>query len=137
MAAWESRRGEDDPVTIDTSPAAEPDGHRGRCARSEALESGIPDAAIVLLEEGALLWHHEDKVDMDAVEGLRRIRGLHDLVDNVRVEVVQSERLATGWFQRIVLRGRARRHPKAPRVWEPDRAARGDGGPTWAARVEE
>jgi len=77
-------------------------------AINEALESGSPDEAIAMLAPGATLWHNDDKVDMDAAEGIERVRGLHELVDGVRVEVVQLEQLSTGWFQRIVLHGTVR-----------------------------
>jgi len=96
-------------VTIDRSAVAEPDAVPPAVrALNEALESGVPDPAIALLERGAVLWHNDDKVEMEAVAGIRRVKGLHELVDDVRVDVVQSEHLSTGWFQRFVLRGRVR-----------------------------
>ena len=77
-------------------------------AINEALESGSPDEAFTMLAPGAVLWHNDDKVDMDAAEGIARVKGLHELVDGVRVEVVQVEGLSSGWFQRIVLHGTVR-----------------------------
>lgn len=77
-------------------------------ALNEALESGSPDAATAFLAPGAVLWHNDDKVEMDAVEGIGRVTGLHALVDDVRVDVVQLEQVSTGWLQRIVLRGTVR-----------------------------
>jgi ketosteroid isomerase-like protein len=77
-------------------------------ALNAALESGAPDDAIEQLADGAVLWHNDDKVEMDAAEGIARVAGLHMLVDGVRVEVVQVVPLPNGWFQRIVLRGRVR-----------------------------
>jgi hypothetical protein len=45
---------------------------------------------------------------MDAREGIARVAGLHALVDDVRVDVMQAAPLPGGWFQRIVLRGTVR-----------------------------
>jgi ketosteroid isomerase-like protein len=45
---------------------------------------------------------------MDAAEGIARVAGLHELVDAVRVDVLQLEPVSTGWMQRIVLRGTVR-----------------------------
>jgi hypothetical protein len=96
-------------MAIDGAAMPEP-GEVPRAVRAlnEALESGVPEPAIEMLAQGALLWHNDDKVEMDAASGIRRVRGLHELVDDVRVDVLQSEPLSTGWFQRIVLRGRVR-----------------------------
>jgi ketosteroid isomerase-like protein len=96
-------------MTIDGSNMAE----RGKVpgavrALKEALGSGVPDAALAVLAPGALLWHNADKFEMDAAEGIRRVAGLHELVDDVHVDVIHSEAMSTGWFQRIVLRGRVR-----------------------------
>jgi hypothetical protein len=77
-------------------------------ALNGALESGSPTEAITMLAPGAVLWHNDDKLEMDAAEGIARVKGLHDLVDEVRVEVLQGEPLSGGWFQRILLRGTVR-----------------------------
>jgi ketosteroid isomerase-like protein len=77
-------------------------------ALNAALESGAPEGAIEQLADGAVLWHNDDKVEMDAAEGIARVAGLHELVDAVRVEIVQGLPLPNGWFQRIVLRGTVR-----------------------------
>lgn len=74
-------------------------------AINRALETGTPDDAVALLAPGAVLWHNDDKVEMDAAEGIARVAGLHDLVADVQVDVVQLEPVSCGWFQRIVLRG--------------------------------
>lgn len=77
-------------------------------ALNRALEAGVPDEVLSLLAPGALLWHNDDKVEMDAAEGIARVKGLHDLVENVRVDVLQLEPVSTGWFQRIVICGTVR-----------------------------
>ena len=77
-------------------------------ALNAALESGSPEVVIRFVAPRAVLWHNDDKVEMDAVEGVGRVAGLHGLVDGVRVDVVQLEPISTGWLQRIVLRGRVR-----------------------------
>jgi ketosteroid isomerase-like protein len=77
-------------------------------AINDALESGSLDGAVAMLAPGAVLWHNDDKVEMDAAEGIARVAGLHELVDDVQLEVVQLEPVSTGWFQRIVLRGKVR-----------------------------
>jgi ketosteroid isomerase-like protein len=74
-------------------------------ALNAALESGRSDDAATHLAPGAVLWHNDDKTEIDAAEGIARVAGLHALVDNVRVEIVDAAPLANGWFQRIVLRG--------------------------------
>jgi hypothetical protein len=77
-------------------------------ALNDALESGSAEVATPFLAVGAVLWHNDDKVEMDAAEGIGRIAGLHALVDDVCVDVVHGEPIATGWLQRIVLRGTVR-----------------------------
>ena len=77
-------------------------------AVNDALESGSPDEALAMLAPGAVLWHNDDKVEMDAAEGIARVKGLHDLLEDVKVEIVQLERFSAGWFQRIVLHGTVR-----------------------------
>jgi hypothetical protein len=77
-------------------------------ALNAALESGAPELAIASLARGAVLWHNDDKVEMDAAEGIERVAGLHALVDDVTIEVVQGAPLPDGWLQRIVLRGTVR-----------------------------
>jgi ketosteroid isomerase-like protein len=77
-------------------------------ALNDALRSASVDDVIDHLAPGAVTWHNDDKVEIDAVENLTRLPGLHQLVDGVDVEVVQVEPLESGWLQRFVLRGTVR-----------------------------
>ncbi len=66
------------------------------------------DELLAFLAPGAVTWHNDDKVEVDAVENMKRVPGLHQLVDDVDVDVLQRERLEHGWLQRFVLRGTVR-----------------------------
>ena len=77
-------------------------------ALNDALRSASVDDVIDHLAPGAVTWHNDDKVEIDAVENLKRLPGLHQLVDGVDVEVVRREPLESGWLQRFVLRGTVR-----------------------------
>ena len=77
-------------------------------ALNAALRSASVDDVIDHLAPGAVAWHNDDKIEIDAVENMKRLPGLHQLVDGVDVEVLQSEPLESGWLQRFVLRGTVR-----------------------------
>jgi uncharacterized protein len=66
------------------------------------------DELLAFFAPGAVVWHNDDKVEVDAVENMKRLPGLHQLVDGVDVDVLQRERLEHGWLQRFVLRGTVR-----------------------------
>ena len=65
------------------------------------------------LAPGAVVWHNDDKIEIDAVENMKRLPGLHQLVDGVDVDVLQCEPLESGWLQRFVLRGTVRSNGNA------------------------
>jgi hypothetical protein len=69
------------------------------------LETGSATDVIACLAPGALLWHNDDKHDVDAVAGVEAVVGLHALVDDVRVEVVERTALPGGFLQRYVIHG--------------------------------
>jgi hypothetical protein len=77
-------------------------------ALNAALRSASVDEVIGHLAPGAVAWHNDDKVEIDAVENMKRLPGLHQLVDGVDVDVLQLEPLESGWLQRFVLRGTVR-----------------------------
>lgn len=77
-------------------------------ALNDALESGSPGHVLGLLAPGAVLWHNDDKREMNAADGVARVKGLHDLVAGVRVDVVELAAFGDGWLQRLVLRGTVR-----------------------------
>ena len=77
-------------------------------ALNAALRSASVDDVIDHLAPGAVVWHNDDKVEIDAVENMKRLPGLHQLVDGVDVDVLQLEPLDSGWLQRFVLRGTVR-----------------------------
>lgn len=69
------------------------------------LESGSPAVVLGCLAPGAVLWHNSDKHEGDAATGMLAVAGLHGLVAQVRVEVVERAELPDGFLQRFVLRG--------------------------------
>jgi ketosteroid isomerase-like protein len=77
-------------------------------ALNAALCSASVDDVIDHFAPGAVAWHNDDKIEIDAVENLKRVPGLHQLVDGVGVDVLQVEPLESGWLQRFVLRGTVR-----------------------------
>jgi ketosteroid isomerase-like protein len=72
------------------------------------LEQGDPDVLRRHLAPGAVLWHNSDDLDLDAVDAVASIAGLHALVDDVHVDVVQRAALPDGFLQRFVVRGTVR-----------------------------
>jgi ketosteroid isomerase-like protein len=77
-------------------------------ALNAALCSASVDDVVEYLAPGAVTWHNDDKVEIDAVENMKRLPGLHQLVDGVGIDVLQVEPLESGWLQRFVLRGTVR-----------------------------
>jgi hypothetical protein len=77
-------------------------------ALNGALRSGEIDGVLGYLAPGAIVWHNDDKVEMDAAENMKRVPGLHQLVDGLEVDVVQLAPTPSGWFQQFVLRGTVR-----------------------------
>src|SRR3954465_13875747 len=71
----------------------------------ELLESGSAADAVAFLAPGAVLWHNDDKRESDAVAGVEAVVDLHDVVDDVRVEVIERAPIPGGFLQRYVLRG--------------------------------
>ena len=82
-------------------------------ALNAAIETGDADGVIALLAPGAIAWHNDDKVEMDAAANMKRLLGLHQLVDDIAVEVLQTETLDAGFLQRFVLRGTVRSNGNA------------------------
>jgi ketosteroid isomerase-like protein len=85
--------------------AATPEVERLGPVLAELLESGDPAAALACLAPDAVLWHNSDKQDVDAGAGFAAVTGLHELVDDVRVEVLERAALPDGFLQRYVIRG--------------------------------
>ena len=77
-------------------------------ALNTAIVTGDAEAVIALLAPGAIAWHNDDKVEMDAAANMKRLLGLHQLVDGIAVDVLQTESLESGFLQRFVLRGTVR-----------------------------
>jgi hypothetical protein len=71
----------------------------------EMLESGVADRALGRLAPGALLWHNGDKVEVPAAEALRGVTGLHRLVEDITIDVVQHTAIPGGFLHRFALRG--------------------------------
>ena len=69
------------------------------------LESGSPDEVLGLLAPDAVLWHNDDKTAVPAAAGVRGVAGLHALLADVRVEVVQHEQLSNGFLHRFAIHG--------------------------------
>ena len=73
------------------------------------LETGSAASIVACLAPAAVLWHNDDKQELDAVAGVEAIAGLHELVTDVRVEVCELVPLPTGFLQRHVIRGTVKR----------------------------
>ena len=69
------------------------------------LETGEPGPTIGLLAPGAVLWHNDDAVEIDAKTGFERIGGLHALVKDVHVEVTRADQISDGVVIRFVIGG--------------------------------
>jgi SnoaL-like domain len=69
------------------------------------LERGSPEEIVDRLAPGAVLWHNDDKHATDAVGGVAAVEGLHALVDDVRIEVLERNALPDGFVQRYVIHG--------------------------------
>jgi hypothetical protein len=72
------------------------------------LETGQPSEVLDHVAPGALLWHNDGKGEIDAVAGIEAVVGLHQLVADVRVEVLDQFPLPDGFGLRYVLRGTVR-----------------------------
>ncbi|HZP30228.1 MAG TPA: hypothetical protein VFC99_14840 [Acidimicrobiia bacterium] len=77
-------------------------------ALNASLSSASIDEFLAHLAPGAVVWHNDDKVEMDAAENMKRVPALQQLLEGVAVDVVQVEPLEHGWLQRFVLRGTVR-----------------------------
>jgi hypothetical protein len=69
------------------------------------LESGSPDEVLGLLAPDAVLWHNDDKAAVPAAVGVAGVGGLHALLSDIRVEVVQHEPLSRGFLHRFAIHG--------------------------------
>jgi ketosteroid isomerase-like protein len=77
-------------------------------ALNAALRSGDVDEVLGYLAPGAVVWHNDDKIEIDAAENMKRLPGLHQLVDGLDVDIVQCSPTPSGWLQQFVLRGTVR-----------------------------
>jgi hypothetical protein len=82
---------------VDIDPAA--------TALDAMLESGSPDEVLELLAPDAVLWHNDDKGEVPAAVGVGGVGGLHALLSDIRVEVVQHEALKSGFLHRFAIHG--------------------------------
>lgn len=74
-------------------------------ALNAVLEQGTPDPILPFLAPAAILWHNDDKVEMDAASVMRQAPRLHAMLDGVRIEVVRRSAVADGWMQQFILHG--------------------------------
>jgi ketosteroid isomerase-like protein len=88
-------------------PATPPIEHLG-ASLVGLLETGAATEALACLAPGAVLWHNSDKQDVDARAGFAAVTGLHALVEDVGVEVLERAALPDGFLQRYVIRGRVK-----------------------------
>ncbi|MBW2425949.1 MAG: hypothetical protein JRG86_17000 [Deltaproteobacteria bacterium] len=69
------------------------------------LERGETDPLFELLAPGSVVWHNHDRRVIDARENVEGSVRLRELVDDVKVEVVDQQDTPTGFVQQFVLRG--------------------------------
>ena|SRR5437870_3552510 len=71
----------------------------------EVLERGDPEPITGRLTPSAVVWHNSDDVATPAATAFQQVRGLHALVDDVRVEVTRREPTSDGAVVQYVIRG--------------------------------
>jgi hypothetical protein len=69
------------------------------------LEKADPGPIVGMLAPGAILWHNNDGVEMDAAQGFERIGGLHALVGGLHIEVTHADEIDDGVVIRFVIGG--------------------------------
>ena len=74
----------------------------------DVLATGNPHAADHVLADDAVLWHNDGNGEAQAAEGFAGASGLHQIVEDLTVEVLLAEPLPTGAVLRFEVHGTVR-----------------------------
>jgi ketosteroid isomerase-like protein len=77
----------------------------GLDALNHVIETGESDDFLACLAPGAVVWHNHDDLEVDAIDNLKGIGMLQEMVDGVRVDVVRRAEIPGGEFAQVVMRG--------------------------------
>jgi ketosteroid isomerase-like protein len=81
-------------------------------ALERSFDTGDRSDFEALFAPGCVTWHNSDKVE-EVSAGAEGVALLHQLVEGVRVDIVQRETLSSGELIRLVLRGTVRQSGRA------------------------
>jgi ketosteroid isomerase-like protein len=71
----------------------------------EVLATGDPGAADHVLTADAVLWHNDGTGEVPAALGFAGARAIHDLVDELQVDVLMAEPIPGGAVMRFEVKG--------------------------------
>jgi len=77
----------------------------GLDALNHLIETGESDDFIARLAPGAVVWHNHDDSEIDAIDNIKGIDFLQQMVDGLRIDVVRTAQIPGGWFEQVVMRG--------------------------------